>query len=239
MAKAPLGVVNSEFAFSRIGEGMPQIFSKNANGVARFVIWGSCAVLLIAAAIGTILPRSDLVTGVGEPLAQPVPFSHKHHVGQLGIDCRYCHNGVETSSSAGLPATEVCMTCHSQLFTNAEMLAPVRASLASGKPIEWQRVNSVPDFVFFNHAIHVNKGVACETCHGEVDQMPLTRRAHTLSMEWCLGCHRNPGPNLRPPRDVFLMHWQPPEDIAEIRRQLIGMLDIHPETMTDCYVCHR
>ncbi|TPI21007.1 cytochrome c3 family protein [Mesorhizobium sp. B4-1-1] len=239
MAKAPLGVVNSEFAFSRIGEGMPQIFSKNANGVARFVIWGSCAVLLIAAAIGTILPRSDLVTGVGEPLAQPVPFSHKHHVGQLGIDCRYCHNGVETSSSAGLPATEVCMTCHSQLFTNAAMLAPVRTSLASGKPIEWQRVNSVPDFVFFNHAIHINKGVACETCHGEVDQMPLTMRAHTLSMEWCLGCHRNPRPNLRPPRDVFLTHWQPPEDIAEIRRQLIGMLDIHPETMTDCYVCHR
>ncbi|TPL54366.1 cytochrome c3 family protein [Mesorhizobium sp. B2-4-6] len=239
MAKAPLGVVNSEFAFSRIGEGMPQIFSKNANGVARFVIWGSCAVLLIAAAIGTILPRSDLVTGVGEPLAQPVPFSHKHHVGQLGIDCRYCHNGVETSSSAGLPATEVCMTCHSQLFTNAAMLAPVRTSLASGKPIEWQRVNSVPDFAFFNHAIHINKGVACETCHGEVDRMPLTMRAHTLSMEWCLGCHRNPGPNLRPPRDVFLTHWQPPEDIAEIRRQLIGMLDIHPETMTDCYVCHR
>jgi hypothetical protein len=172
-------------------------------------------------------------------LAQPVPFSHKHHVGQLGIDCRYCHNGVETSSSAGLPATEVCMTCHSQLFTNANMLAPVRASLASGKPIEWQRVNSVPDFVFFNHAIHVNKGVACETCHGEIDEMPLTRRAHTLSMEWCLGCHRNPQPNLRPPQDVFLMHWQPPADIDEIRRQLVGMLDIHPETMTDCYVCHR
>lgn len=239
MANAPLGVVNSEYAFSRIGEGMPQIFSKNANGVARFVMWGSCALLLIATAIGIILPRSDLLTGVGEPLAQPVPFSHKHHVGQLGIDCRYCHNGVETSSSAGLPATEVCMTCHSQLFTDAAMLAPVRASLAAGKPIGWQRVNSVPDFVFFNHAIHVNKGVACETCHGEVDQMPLLMRAHTLSMEWCLGCHRNPEPNLRPPQDVFLMHWQPPEDIAEIRRKLIGMLDIHPETMTDCYVCHR
>lgn len=218
---------------------MPQIFSKGADGVARFVIWGTCAALFLAAVVATILPRSDFLTGVGIASAQPVPFSHKHHVGQLGIDCRYCHNGVETSSSAGLPATEVCMTCHSQLFTNAAMLAPVRQSLASDVPIRWQRVNSVPDFVFFNHAIHVNKGVACETCHGEVDEMPLMMRAHTLNMEWCLGCHRDPGPNLRPPQDVFLMHWRPPDDIQDIRRRLIGMLDIHPETMTDCYVCHR
>ncbi|CDX22514.1 Chaperone protein HtpG [Mesorhizobium sp. ORS 3324] len=218
---------------------MPQIFSKSANGLARFVIWGTCAALLIAGVLAIMLPRSGFVSGVGRPLAQPVPFSHKHHVGQLGIDCRYCHDGLETSSSAGLPATEICMTCHSQIFTNAEMLAPVRASLASGTPLRWQRVNSVPDFVFFNHAIHINKGVACETCHGEVDDMPLMMRAHTLNMEWCLGCHRNPQPYLRPPQDVFLMHWQAPDDIDDIRRSLIKMLDIHPETMTDCYVCHR
>jgi hypothetical protein len=218
---------------------MPQIFSSNANGIARFVLWGALFVGMFAALGGTALLRSNFLTGVGEAVAQPVPFSHKHHVGQLGIDCRYCHNGVETSSSAGMPATEVCMTCHSQLFTDAAMLAPVRASLAGGQPMEWKRVNSVPDFVFFNHSIHVAKGVACETCHGEVDDMPLMAKAEPLSMEWCLGCHRNPGPNLRPPQDVFLMHWKPPKDIDRIRKSLISVLAVHPETMTDCYVCHR
>jgi hypothetical protein len=218
---------------------MPQVFSSNADGIARFILWGALLVGLFLAVAGTALLRSGFLTGVGQAVAQPVPFSHKHHVGQLGLDCRYCHNGVETSSSAGLPATEVCMTCHSQLYTNAAMLAPVRASLASGEPLHWQRVNSVPDFVFFNHSIHVAKGVACETCHGEVDDMPLMARAAPLSMEWCLDCHRNPEPHLRPPQDVFLMHWKPPSNIEEIRRQLISVLDIHPDTMTDCYVCHR
>ncbi len=218
---------------------MPQVFSKNADGVARFVLWGTLAVLVVVGVVATAWPRSAFVTGVGEAVAQPVPFSHKHHVGELGVDCRYCHDGVETSASAGLPATDVCMTCHSQLYTDAAMLAPVRESLATGRPLHWQRVNSVPDFVFFNHSIHVAKGVACETCHGEVDDMPLTAKAHSLSMEWCLDCHRDPEPNLRPPQDVFLLHWKPPDDIDEIRKELIGVLDIHPETMTDCYACHR
>jgi hypothetical protein len=218
---------------------MPQIFSKSADGIARFVLWIAAALILLASAAGTALLRSDFLTGVGQAIAQPVPFSHKHHVGDIGLDCRYCHGGVETSAFAGLPATEVCMTCHSQLFTNAAMLAPVRDSLASGRPLHWQRVNRVPDFVYFNHAIHVNKGVACETCHGDVDDMPLMQKAHSLSMEWCLGCHRNPEPNLRPPQDVFLLHWRPPDDIARIRRSLVSLLDIHPERMTDCYVCHR
>ncbi|MEI9412306.1 cytochrome c3 family protein [Mesorhizobium salmacidum] len=223
----------------QIGEGMPQVFSSNANGIARFILWGFCFFAIFAAIGGTALLRSGFITGVGRPVAQAVPFSHKHHVGDIGLDCRYCHNGVETSASAGLPATEVCMTCHSQIFTNADMLAPVRASLASGRPLQWQRVNSVPDFVYFNHSIHIAKGVACETCHGDVDDMPLMQRAHSLSMEWCLGCHRDPGPNLRPPQDVFLLHWNPPQDIEQVRRSLISILDIHPETMTDCYVCHR
>jgi len=218
---------------------MPQVFSKSANGISRLVLWGACFMAIFAAVAGTAILRSDFVTGAHYPVAQPVPFSHKHHVGDIGLDCRYCHNGVETSASAGLPATEVCMTCHSQLFTNAEMLAPVRASLASGRPLQWQRVNSVPDFVYFNHSIHIAKGVACETCHGDVDDMPLMQRAHSLSMEWCLGCHRDPAPNLRPPQDVFLLDWKPPQDIEQIRRSLISILDIHPKTMTDCYVCHR
>ncbi|BCM20979.1 cytochrome C [Mesorhizobium sp. LCM 4577] len=218
---------------------MPQVFARSADGAVRFVLWGTLAASMAAATLGTAWLRSHFVTGVGEAMAQPVPFSHKHHVGELGIDCRYCHNGVETSASAGLPATEVCMTCHSQLYTNAAMLAPVRASLASGQPLRWHRVNSVPDYVYFNHSIHIAKGVACETCHGEVDDMPLMAKAQPLSMEWCLGCHRNPGPNLRPPGDVFLLHWKAPEDIDAIRKQLISALGIHPDTMTDCYVCHR
>lgn len=218
---------------------MPQVFPASANGIARFVIWGVFAGLLAAVVVAIALPRSGFETGMANASAQPVPFSHKHHVGQLGLDCRYCHDGVETSSSAGLPATEVCMTCHSQLFTGAEMLAPVRASLASGQPLQWQRVNSVPDFVYFNHSIHIAKGVACETCHGEVDTMPLMQQAHSLTMGWCLDCHRDPEPHLRPPQDVFARHWKPPDDIAQIRRSLIGLLDIDHDTMTDCYVCHR
>ena len=218
---------------------MPQLFSSNANDIARFILWGGLLAILLAAIAGTALLRSDFLSGVGQAAAQPVPFSHKHHVGQLGIDCRYCHGGVETSSFAGLPATEVCMTCHSQLFTDADMLAPVRQSLASGKPLRWQRVHALPDFVFFNHSIHVAKGVGCETCHGEIDEMPLTAKAEPLSMEWCLGCHRDPEPNLRPPGDVFTMHWRPPDDIERMRKSLVGVLGIHPETMTDCYVCHR
>lgn len=218
---------------------MPQVFSRNADGVARFVLWGALAVMVVLVVVATAWPRSGFVTGVGEAVAQPVPFSHKHHVGELGLDCRYCHNGVETSASAGLPATEVCMTCHSQLYTNAEMLAPVRASLASGQPLRWQRVNAVPDFVYFNHSIHIAKGVACESCHGNVDDMPLMARAQPLTMEWCLDCHRNPEPNLRPPADVFLLHWKPPDNIDAVRKQLISVLGIHPDTMTDCYVCHR
>jgi hypothetical protein len=218
---------------------MPQVFPRSANGVSRFVLWAAGILLLAGVVVAVAVPRSAFDNGVGQPIAQPVPFSHKHHVGQLGIDCRYCHNGVETSSSAGLPATEVCMTCHSQLFTNAAMLAPVRDSLALGEPLHWKRVNSVPDFVYFNHAIHVNKGIGCETCHGDVDGMPLTERAHSLTMGWCLNCHRDPEPNLRPPGDVFKMHWKPPKDIEQIRRSLISILDIHPENMTDCYVCHR
>ncbi|AXC48415.1 cytochrome C [Paracoccus suum] len=218
---------------------MAQVFSRNTDGVVRFLLAGGLLAVIAIAVVGTAWLRSDFVTGVGKAVAQPVPFSHKHHVGEIGIDCRYCHAGVETSASAGLPATEVCMTCHSQLYPNAAMLAPVRASFASGEPLHWQRVNSVPDFVFFNHSIHVAKGVGCETCHGEVDDMALMAKAQPLSMEWCLGCHRDPEPNLRPPQDVFLMHWKPPDDIKEVRKELVQTLGIHTETMTDCYVCHR
>ncbi len=138
-------------------------------------------------------------------MAQPIPFSHKHHVGDVGIDCRYCHTSVETSAFAGLPSTTICLTCHSQLFAKAAVLEPLRRSVATGQPIAWNRVHTLPDFVYFNHGIHVAKGVACGECHGRVDQMPLTWRTAPLEMEWCLDCHRDPAPHLHPKSEVFAM----------------------------------
>ncbi|MEX2615241.1 MAG: cytochrome c3 family protein [Alphaproteobacteria bacterium] len=193
------------------------------------------AVLLIA----TLAPRSGFYTNTAQAREQPVPFSHAHHVGGLGIDCRYCHNSVEVSAFAGLPATGVCMTCHSQIWTNAAMLAPVRDSLATGQPLEWKRVNSVPDFVYFNHAIHLKTGVACVTCHGQVDDMPLMVREHPLTMDWCLDCHRDPAPRLRPPSSVFDMRWKPPRNLEAIQAALMTTNDIRREKMMDCYACHR
>ena len=143
------------------------------------------------------------------PFQQPVPFSHKHHVSDDGIDCRYCHTSVEKSSFAGLPPTETCMTCHSQIWTDSPMLAPVRASFATNTPLKWNRVHDLPGYVYFNHSIHVAKGIGCSTCHGRVDQMPLTRKTETLYMKWCLDCHRNPQKYIRPRDKIYDMAWQP------------------------------
>jgi hypothetical protein len=202
--------------------------------VAIVVAGGVLAVISSA-----LFARSSFFTETDRPVTQPVPFSHQHHVGDLGLDCRYCHTGVETSPVAGVPATEVCMTCHSQIWTNAAVLAPVRDSMKTGTPLDWQRVNAVGDFVYFNHAIHVNKGVGCTTCHGAIDEMPLTMRAHPMQMEWCLGCHRNPEASLRPDTAIFDPDWKPAGDIAAMRAVLMEQHDIKVDTMTDCYVCHR
>jgi hypothetical protein len=179
---------------------MPQIFTPNADtrlrAAALIVGIGSFGLLLL----GGGYVNSAYVTGVGWPRHQPVPFSHQHHVGDDGIDCRYCHDKVEVSSEAGLPPTHTCMTCHSQLFTGSPVLEPVRRSLSTGEPIRWNRVAKVPDFVFFNHAIHIHRGVPCVTCHGRVDRMPLTYQAQPFQMQWCLDCHRNPEPIYDRPR---------------------------------------
>jgi hypothetical protein len=154
--------------------------------------------------------RSPYSTYEGVVKPQPAPFSHQHHVTGLGIDCRYCHTSVENSSFAGIPPTKTCMNCHAQIWTNAALLEPVRESYRSGKSLEWTRVNQLPDFVYFNHGIHLNKGVGCNTCHGPVDRMPLMYQYASLQMEWCLACHRAPEQNLRPREQVFNMHYQPP-----------------------------
>ncbi len=167
----------------------------------------------IALAVGGVgswwvAPRTDYRTGMGLVMEQPVPFSHEHHVAGLGIDCRFCHGGVTQAAAAGMPTTDTCMTCHSQIWTNAALLAPVRESLAKGQPLRWNRVNALPDYVYFNHAIHIAKGVGCASCHGTVDRMPLMTKAHGFTMQFCLDCHRNPAPNLRPPAAIFDTEWQ-------------------------------
>jgi hypothetical protein len=177
------------------------------------------------------------MTFVGVPREQPILFSHKHHVKDDGIDCRYCHTSVETSHFAGLPPTETCMTCHSQIWTNAIATQGIRDSWESGRSIEWTRVHDLPDFVYFNHSIHVNKGVGCSTCHGRVDQMPLMWRVNNLYMEWCLDCHRAPEKYVRPRSEVFNPSYEPPANQIELGRKLVA--ENHIQSLTDCQTCHR
>jgi len=218
---------------------MAQLFRRRANTLARAAV--VAIVLLPAAAmtIGEIVARSPYYTGKGLAPEQPVPFSHQHHVSDLGIDCRYCHTAVEVSSSAGIPPTETCMSCHSQIWTEQEMLAPVRQSLKTNQPLVWQRVNRLPEFVYFNHSIHIDRGVPCSHCHGPVDEMPLTYQAVDLHMDWCLECHRDPARFIRPREEVFNLDYLPPPDADALGRQLVVDYDIHVEQLTDCYICHR
>jgi hypothetical protein len=189
---------------------MAQVFDRTSNALARasLVITG-----LIVIALGVALDqlqRSPWVTRQGQRADQPIPFSHKHHVEGLGLQCQYCHTSVEKSSYAGIPPTKTCINCHSQIWTNAELLEPVRTSWATGASIQWIRVHDLPDFVYFNHEIHVNKGIGCASCHGRVDEMPLMYEQNSLQMEWCLNCHRNPAVNLRPTSEIYNMAWDGP-----------------------------
>jgi ferredoxin len=222
---------------------MPQIFTASADTRLRaFALGIVVAVLVGMLFIGNAM-TSSFVTRVGWVENQPVPFSHKHHVGELGIDCRYCHVNVETDAEASLPASHVCMTCHSQIFTNAAMLAPVRESLAQNKPLLWHRVARLPDYVYFNHSIHIARGVPCATCHGRIDEMALTTQARPFQMQWCLSCHRDPGPNLRPASEVTRMDWSEwdrhPERHAEFGAAAMKQYGIDPTKLIDCDVCHR
>jgi hypothetical protein len=191
------------------------------------------------AAASYAIAVSPHMTAEGITVTQPVPFSHQHHVGGLGIDCRYCHGGVESSTFAGVPPTETCMTCHSQIWRTAAMLEPVRRSFSSGAPLHWRRVNALPDYVYFDHSVHIANGVGCTTCHGAVERMPLMRQAAPLTMQWCIDCHRDPAPYLREPDDVFATNWRAPKDQTAIGRRLLATYKIHVANLTDCSVCHR
>jgi hypothetical protein len=218
-----------------------QIFSRTADTWFRAALVGIVVVGFLALiGIPEVIARSQYVTDVARTPQQPVPFSHKHHAGELGIDCRYCHTSVETSADAGYPATHVCMTCHSQIWTQAPMLAPVRESLAENRPLVWQRVARVPDYVYFRHDIHIAKGVSCFECHGRVDRMPLMYRAKAFEMRFCLDCHRDPAPHLRPREAVFDPDWTPPADRRALGQALMRRYHIHgPGDLTHCTVCHR
>ena len=217
-----------------------QIFHRSTNTISRASIYGA---VFIVAGLGWALnqlQRSPYITYAGVVKPQPVPFSHQHHVTGLGIDCRYCHTSVEQSSFAGIPPTKTCMNCHSQIWTNASMLEPVRASYRSGQSLQWTRVNQLPDFAYFNHSIHINKGVGCSSCHGQVNQMPLMFQASPLLMQWCLDCHRNPEAVLRPRDQVFNMDWKAPANQAEIGKQLAVEYKIQSVAqLQSCSTCHR
>ena len=189
---------------------MAQVFDRSSNALARFSLVLTGVIVIALGVTLDNLQRSPWVTRQGQRPDQPVPFSHKHHVVGLGLQCQYCHTSVEKSSYAGIPPTKTCINCHSQIWTNAQLLEPVRHSWATGESINWIRVHDLPDFVYFNHEIHVNKGIGCASCHGRVDEMPLMYQQNTLQMEWCLNCHRNPGVNLRPTSEIYNMAWSGP-----------------------------
>jgi len=186
---------------------------------------------------GAMIVRSPYETRQAEPREQPVPFSHEHHVGGLGIDCRYCHTTVETSSFANLPATKICMNCHSQMWAASPALEPVRESYRTGRSLAWTRIYDLPDFVYFDHSVHVNKGIGCSECHGRVDKMPLTWQAVSLEMQWCLECHRHPEEHVRPQSEVFNMAYVHPPNQAALGRRLVQEYGI--QSLTSCSNCHR
>jgi hypothetical protein len=215
-----------------------QVFSPGA--VIALKLGTLVVALLIVASLLTwrsvIAPRP----AVGSPVEQVIPFSHKHHVGDDGIDCRYCHTSVERSAFAGIPPLSTCMTCHSQLFSDAPLLDVLRQGFADARPFAWNRVHDLPDFVYFDHSIHISKGVGCSTCHGSVDTMPLTQRVASLRMQWCLDCHRKPERYLRSPGEVFDLAWHPPADQLERGRRLRDRYHLHStDVLTSCSTCHR
>lgn len=226
---------------------MAQLFHPSANTIAKGSLF---ATIFGIAGIGLVywfIETSPYVTWAGEVRDQPIPFSHEHHVGGLGIDCRYCHTSVEDSNFAGLPPTKTCMTCHSVIWNNAPMLEPVRKSWRENEPIVWQRVHNLPEYVYFNHSIHVNKGIGCATCHGDVDHMPLMYQNGSLQMAWCLDCHRQPEHFIRPREEVFNLHYDPTHDPkhpgatqASLGKQLVEKYHVLPtRQLQDCFTCHR
>ena len=232
---------------------MAQIFHRSTNSISRATIFGAIFVVCFLFWAMAQIQRSPYVTYAGVARPQPVPFSHQHHVAGLGIDCRYCHTSVEVSRFAGIPPTKTCMNCHAQIWTKAPMLDPVRDSFRTGQSLVWTRVNDLPDYVYFDHSIHIAKGVGCDTCHGPVDRMPLMYNYASLQMEWCLNCHRDPVKNLRPRDQVFNMRYEQPTPAKPVAmdgqvfsdQDSLGMYLVKKyklrtvQDITSCNTCHR
>ncbi len=217
---------------------MAQAISPAGALAVKLTLLGIAAFIALLLLVYRLNARADAPPLA--PVLQPIPFSHQHHVGDDGIDCRYCHASVETSAFAGLPPLSTCMTCHSQLFTSEPVLAPLLHAFRTGAPLAWNRVNDLPDFVYFDHSIHVGKGVGCVECHGRVDRMPLLQRTASLDMQWCLDCHRDPAPHLRPLEKVFDMTWQPDRDRRQVGTRLVAAYHVRSALeLTQCSVCHR
>jgi hypothetical protein len=221
---------------------MVQVFSPRANTLARVSILALVLGLVGVLASLDALHRFAYATEVDVPREQPIPFSHKHHV-NMGIDCRYCHTSVENASFAGIPPTRTCMNCHSMVWSEAPMLEPVRESFRTGKPMEWNRVHDLPQFVYFDHSIHINKGIGCTTCHGPVGDMPLVKKQNSLYMGWCLDCHREPEKFVRPRDQVFATDYvaPPPAEQLAMGKKLVEEyhIDTAADRMLNCYLCHR
>jgi hypothetical protein len=219
---------------------MAQIFDRSANFLARFSLLGTAILAGLGLTGVLVVARSPYITNQRVTRSQPVQFSHKHHVGDDGIDCRYCHTGVENSAYAGIPPTKTCMNCHSVLFNNVGYLEPVRESYRTEQSIQWVKVHRLADYVYFNHSIHINKGIGCSSCHGSVNEMALVYQASPLNMEWCLECHRNPEQNLRPKDQIFNMSWKAPADQEEVGKKLATEYNLRSKLeLTSCSTCHR
>ena len=216
---------------------MPQIFHRSANTLSKVSLAGVLLTVGGLIFLAIIIGRSSYVTRAQEYVEQPIQFSHQHHVLDDGIDCRYCHTSVETSAFAGIPPTKTCMNCHSQIWATAPILEPVRASFRNDTPLRWTRVHDLPDFVYFNHSIHVKKGMGCETCHGRVDRMPLMLQQNSLQMDWCVNCHRNPENYVRPRAEIYTMGYQPEVPQSVIGPRLVAEYEINGNT--SCSTCHR
>ena len=216
---------------------MSQTFHRSTNTISRVSIFGALFVIAGLLFLAAEIHRSPWNTDARVAREQPIQFSHERHVGGNGIDCRYCHTSVEVSPFAGIPPTRTCMNCHSEIFADSPFLKPVRDSFESGRALEWTRVHDLPDFVHFDHSIHVNKGVGCTTCHGQVDRMPLLWQEQSLQMEWCLDCHRHPEQYVRPRAAVFSMTYQPPADQPEVGERLVA--GYHIQKLTSCSTCHQ
>jgi len=217
---------------------MPQIFKHNANSLARMsIVLGVITLGAVGGALFELIADSEYATRQNDIREQPIPFSHAHHVGSMGIECRYCHTSVENSDYAVVPPTKTCMNCHSQIWINSPTLEPVRESYRTNESIRWTKVYDLPDYVYFNHSIHIKKGVGCETCHGRVDKMALTYQNPTLQMRWCLDCHRAPEKYVRPREFITKMGYEPAEPQETLGPKLVK--EYHIQKLETCWTCHR